>query len=724
MRFVPRVRLCVRTAAVVLCTLLCTLWLPGLAGAQNRGFQLNRFEPTAAGEWSFWVDHPWYSKTRYFAAGLSLNYAHDPFVLGQVRFDGVYTSTQEIISHQLTGHFDMAGSFLDRVLLSLSMPVVFLERGNPSMSGGVAPSDSVTVSDPRIGAMVRLYGQPYASPISVNVGGNLWIPLGSFTDSLPQQSTDRQVRGSLKVVLAGLAHHVIWSFAGGVLLRPGAVIGSLLDTTGAQAGSELQLGGAVGYANWARRFAITTEMVFATALTSQAFQIYSTSLELLVGGHYNIANLVQVGLAGGFGALRQPGTPDGRFLFRLAYAPIRQPPPDRDRDGVPDKLDACPDVAKGDFPDPARLGCPIPDTDKDGVLDPDDICPDVPKGKRPDANRPGCPIGDRDKDGVLDPDDACPDAAKGDRPDTQRIGCPATDRDSDGIPDIDDQCPDTPKGDSQDPMRIGCPAGDKDSDGIIDTEDQCPEIPTGPTPDPKRRGCPPSDRDQDWIMDPVDACPDQAGAPSSDPKANGCPNAFVEVRANRIILKEPLLFATKKDALKPKSFAALQALADVLKQMRQIRKVRIELQPGQPAEQVKEKPDPTLRLSRAKVVMDWLIEHTVEVDRLEAQSAGPSIQLAILDPTFVESGAPATAAPAPAPVAPAPVAPAPVAPAPAPVAAEPPAAAKPGPEPKAPAADAQADDAPVRKKAKGAKGAKDKTKDKPKKRSRRHKKDE
>ena len=76
-------------------------------------------------------------------------------------------------------------------------------------------------------------------------------------------------------------------------------------------------------------------------------------------------------------------------------------------------------------------------------------------------------------------------------------------------------------------------------------------------------------------------------------------------------------------------------------------------------------PDPTLRLSRAKVVMDWLIEHTVEVDRLEAQSAGPSIQLAILDPTFVESGAPATAAPAPAPVAPAPVAPAP-----APVAAD------------------------------------------------------
>lgn len=716
MRLVPRVRECVRTAAIVLCTLLCSsAWLPGTARAQNQGFQLNRFEPTAAGEWSFWVDHPWYSKTRYFAAGLSLNYAHDPFVLGQVRFDGAYTSTQEIIANQLTGHFDLAGSFLDRVLLSLSMPVVFLENGNPSSSGGVAPSDSVTVSDPRIGAMVRIYGQPYSSPISVNVGGNLWIPLGAFTDALPQQSTDRQVRGSLRVVLAGLARSVIWSFSGGVLLRPGAVIGSLLDPTGAQAGSELQLGGAVGYANWAKRFAITTEMVFATALTAQAFQLYSTSLELLIGGHYNIANLVQVGVAGGFGALRQPGTPDGRFLFRLAYAPIRQPPPDRDRDGVPDKLDACPDEPKGESPDPARLGCPIPDTDKDGVLDPDDICPDVPKGKRPDANRLGCPIGDRDKDGVLDPDDACPDAAKGDKPDQSRPGCPATDRDSDGIPDIDDQCPDTPSGAFADPNRLGCPAGDKDSDGVIDNEDLCPDVPSGPTPDPKRRGCPPSDRDQDWILDPTDACPDQAGAPSSDPKANGCPNPYVEVKAGRIILKEQLLFATKKDALKPKSFAALQALADTLQQLRQIRRVRIELQPGQPAEQVKEKADPALRLARAKVVMDWLIEHTVAVDRLEAQAAGPSIQLAILDPTFVDTGAAAPPAPAPAP-APAPVAvPAP-APAPAPAAPEAP-AAKPESGPAAPAA---ADDAPARKKAKG----KGKDKDKPKKRGKKRKKDE
>ena len=77
-----------------------------------------------------------------------------------------------------------------------------------------------------------------------------------------------------------------------------------------------------------------------------------TSLELLLGGHYNFARVIQTGVAGGFGALREPGTPDWRFLLRLAYAPMPAPPPppDRDRDGVIDAEDLCPDDPVGDHP--------------------------------------------------------------------------------------------------------------------------------------------------------------------------------------------------------------------------------------------------------------------------------------------------------------------------------------------------------------------------------------
>ena len=44
---------------------------------------------------------------------------------------------------------------------------------------------------------------------------------------------------------------------------------------------------------------------------------------------------------------------------------------------------------------------PAGDRDKDGVLDPDDLCPDVPKGEKPDPAKLGCPAGDRDKDHVV-----------------------------------------------------------------------------------------------------------------------------------------------------------------------------------------------------------------------------------------------------------------------------------------------------------------------------------
>ena len=74
---------------------------------------------------------------------------------------------------------------------------------------------------------------------------------------------------------------------------------------------------------------------------------------------------------------------------------------DTDKDGIPDKDDACKDVAG-----PKEFnGCP--DTDGDGVPDKDDKCPDVAGP----AENGGCPWPDTDGDGVLDKDDQCPNEA-------------------------------------------------------------------------------------------------------------------------------------------------------------------------------------------------------------------------------------------------------------------------------------------------------------------------
>jgi OmpA-OmpF porin, OOP family len=114
---------------------------------------------------------------------------------------------------------------------------------------------------------------------------------------------------------------------------------------------------------------------------------------------------------------------------------------DRDKDGIPDDIDQCPDQAGTALTN----GCP--DTDGDGIADKDDMCPLV---AGTDSNK-GCPVLDRDNDGVVDEDDKCPDV-----PGLKKYqGCPIPDSDADGVNDEEDQCPDV--------------AGDKDNHG-------CPRV--------------------------------------------------------------------------------------------------------------------------------------------------------------------------------------------------------------------------------------------------------
>jgi len=90
----------------------------------------------------------------------------------------------------------------------------------------------------------------------------------------------------------------------------------------------------------------------------------------------------------------------GREAFRLGlsfgYHPL--PDPDRDGDGIVDRLDLCPDE-----PGPKdNHGCPWPDRDGDGVPDHQDACPDTPGL----VEFQGCP--DTDGDQIPDHVDECP----------------------------------------------------------------------------------------------------------------------------------------------------------------------------------------------------------------------------------------------------------------------------------------------------------------------------
>jgi OmpA-OmpF porin, OOP family len=108
----------------------------------------------------------------------------------------------------------------------------------------------------------------------------------------------------------------------------------------------------------------------------------------------------------------------------------------------------------------APVVIPVLDKDKDGVLDKDDKCPDV-AGL---ASLGGCP--DKDSDGIADGDDKCPDVAGL----SKYGGCPIPDTDKDGINDEEDKCA-TVAGVAR---YQGCPIPDADGDGLNDEEDKCP----------------------------------------------------------------------------------------------------------------------------------------------------------------------------------------------------------------------------------------------------------
>jgi OmpA-OmpF porin, OOP family len=85
---------------------------------------------------------------------------------------------------------------------------------------------------------------------------------------------------------------------------------------------------------------------------------------------------------------------------------------DKDKDGIPNKTDACKDVSEDldGFED--TDGCPDTDNDGDGVEDADDKCPDEPEDADGNDDEDGCPDPDDDHDFVPDVDDKCPNEAE------------------------------------------------------------------------------------------------------------------------------------------------------------------------------------------------------------------------------------------------------------------------------------------------------------------------
>lgn len=129
----------------------------------------------------------------------------------------------------------------------------------------------------------------------------------------------------------------------------------------------------------------------------------------------------------------------------FSFVSQKAQPLDRDRDGIFDSEDKCPDEPedKDGFED--LDGCPDPDNDQDKILDLTDRCPLVPEDIDEFEDEDGCPDPDNDQDKILDAEDECPLEPEDIDEFEDQDGCPDPDNDQDKIPDIRDLCPNEPE---------------------------------------------------------------------------------------------------------------------------------------------------------------------------------------------------------------------------------------------------------------------------------------
>ena len=462
-----------------------------------------------------------------------------------------------VIRDQFFVHVGGAITFIDRIRVGLNVPILAYQRANDVVlpTGPVSPSDSATVGDIRGSVDVRLLGRT-DDPLTVAVGVRFYLPTGS-TEAFTSDGVFSMLP---RAQAAGRLGAFVYSANTGVRIR-----GREADFGAEPIGSEVVLGGALGIITYDDRLVLGPEVWSSSVITggSDAFLGRTTTpFEASMGAHLDVVENLRVGLGVGPGLSRGMGAPAARYLVSVEWVPgvekVAPPPSDRDGDAIEDSADACPDV------------------------------PGVPNAS---ADLNGCPlpvIADTDGDGILDDSDACPAEAG--------------------------------RADLEHPKLHGCPLPpDGDGDGIADEADACPAEAGPPNSiDPSKNGCPPpSDSDGDGIVDPQDACPKEPGSPSDNPKRNGCPRAVLT--ESGISILERVEFETGEAILRPESSGVLSAVATVLKDHPEIKKISVE---GHTDSRGAAQFNLQLSRRRAASVVTWLVKNGIEASRLVSAGYG------------------------------------------------------------------------------------------------------
>lgn len=416
-----------------------------------------------------------------WTAGLLVNYGYRPFVVRQGASGNLEPQTYYTVENIVTGDAMASLTILPALQVGLKVPVTWAKgQGIPGQELNSDPEvpaiDAVGVGDIQFEAKYRFYGAP-GGPAAFGLYGFVNAPTGNLT-APGTYIGNASVAGGGSVIGDFQVGALSMGVNLGGIFREEATVGQ--TTLGPMA-----------------RFSAAAAYQLGPVFRLVGDVFGSTNFASAAGGHgvelHGGAQVTPLGskltftAGGGAGVLKGIGVPDARIFVGFIYDGADL---DRDGDGIPDNVDACPTDAEDFDGFEDGDGCPEYDNDNDGIPDSADKCPNKAEDRDGFEDGDGCPEPDNDNDGIPDVADRCPNEPETMNGFNDLDGCPdIKDTDGDGVPDDKDQCPDEPEDTDGFEDTDGCPDPDNDGDGVPDDQDECIDEPE----DGKGTGTQPTD---------------------------------------------------------------------------------------------------------------------------------------------------------------------------------------------------------------------------------------
>jgi OmpA-OmpF porin, OOP family len=597
--------------------LLATLLVvsAGTAHAQDQGpdggkIELNFFKPAMDSRGYITVNASQTLGHKELSFGLVTNWGYKVLTFTE---GGDEYSVNNVITPTLIAAFGFKAGLDWEIGASVPFTIMNGDR-SPDFDGGTPgdPNDDENfqfegqgIGDVGLHLKTRFLNTSKGKRIGVAVIGSVYLPTASEDNKwLGEGTVTPQVMGVIDKEFGEDADLKV-AFTGGITVRSGDHIFrdndpmDMRPVTGKviEAGPAVPFGAGIAYAIAPQKFDLVGEVYGAFPLSGENY----FPLEAIGGIKVYLARNSFLTMGGGVGFLGDKGAnPDVRAFLGIVFEPNIG---DRDRDGLKDDVDKCPDNPEDfdEFED--EDGCPEPDNDLDQILDRDDDCPNEPEDRDKFEDEDGCPEGnefDRDGDGILDKDDDCPDDPEDKDEFKDTDGCPEPDNDEDGILDVDDLCPNDPEDIDSYKDKDGCPEIDNDNDRILDKDDNCP----------MKDGEKPEETKETYNgVDDTDGCPDRGRVVVTDTK---------------IEILDKIYFEFDKDIIQSRSFPILDAVASTLEGNPDIQKVEIQ---GHTDEQGNDNYNLDLSDRRAAAVRKYMVDKGIDALRLQSQGYGEKVPL-------------------------------------------------------------------------------------------------